>query len=84
MKSDFEEYNQYVCSQIEKKYRHTYPIMNGKAPLLEWAGIDGVDNSVEIPKSYEEWKGEQKPPSPSCLSLLQRVFQKMTGRHLHQ
>ena len=57
---DWQEYIEFVCKQMERKYRHTYPRMNGKIPLLEWAGIDGVDHSVKIPKSYEEWKSLYK------------------------
>ena len=57
---DWQEYIEFVCKQMERKYRHTYPRMKGKMPLLEWAGIDGVDHSVKIPKSYKEWKSLYK------------------------
>jgi len=57
---DWQEYMEFVCKQMERKYRHTYPMMNGKMPLLEWAGIDGIDHIVKIPKSYKEWKSLYK------------------------
>jgi hypothetical protein len=57
---DWSEYWQFKCKQIAKKYKHTYLYQNGKVPLFERVGFDGVDNTVKIPKSYEEWKSLYK------------------------
>ncbi len=52
---DWDEYMNFKCSQIEKKFRDTYLYRTGKVPLFEQAGFDGIDLTIEIPKSYEEW-----------------------------
>ena len=53
---DWQEYWQYKCDQLVKKYKHTYLVSKGKVPLFTWAGYDGIDNGVEVPESYDEWK----------------------------
>ncbi len=52
---DWDEYFQFKGVQIEKKFRDTYLYRTGKVPLFEQAGFDGIDHTIEIPKSYEEW-----------------------------
>ena len=57
---DWDEYFQFKCKQIVKKYENTYLVRNGKVPLFERVGYDGVDNTVVVPELYEEWKSLYK------------------------
>lgn len=54
------EYQNFKHAQIVKKYQHSYPISKGKMPLFSWAGFDGIDTSVWIPKTYSEWLTNRK------------------------
>jgi len=55
MTNDRDKYWQFRCNQMEKKFRNTYLIMKNKTPLFKWAGYDGIDHTVWIPRSYQDW-----------------------------